>query len=147
MVKPELAETGRRAQPASLRIAVASRYGSVFSRLSAVAGKNRFDFPHTGRFARRRFDRVLRGVKQFFGVETRRQPLKAHGRDVPVAVASRPSQQIQLLVRAFNKRCSQLVHQRRIIAGCRGQSRIEGSAFIRHTPRDKPLGLRRGLSM
>lgn len=144
MVKPALADQRpARTLPRELAIR-AFRFGAhrprrpgVLENLSGAlaceVGKHLLNLADGARFTRSRFKSALRRVEQIFGVKTGSQAFEAHRRNIPIAIAARPAQQIKLLVRAVDKGTAQLMHQRMIIACCRSESRIERSTFIRHT--------------
>lgn len=79
-------------------------------------------------------------------MEARCQSLEPQGRNLPVAVATRPGKQIDLPCHALHIGSAQFRKKRGISARCRGQSLFEGACFISHFPSLMPKGLKRALS-
>ena len=82
---------------------------------------------HDHRIARRGIERQFGKVGQRFGMKAGRQSLEPHCRHLPIAVAARTAEQIDLAREAFNKSAAQFRQQLRIIAGSRRQSRVKSS--------------------
>ncbi len=76
-------------------------------------------------------------LKQVFGMEAGRKTLQPHRRDMPIAIAARALQQIELARRAFKKCGPQLAQQSGIIASSRREGRIKSTVVKRHKRRDK----------
>ena len=113
-----------------------SRHQAYHQRSAAVgawflgtieAGEYAFDLADRHRFARRSVQRDLGGLQQVFGVEAGGKSLQPHRRNVPIAVAARPFQQIKLASRTLEKRRTQLMQQIGIAAGRRRKGCIQGS--------------------
>lgn len=83
--------------------------------------------PHDHRVTRRGIERKFGKVCQGFGMEAGRQPLEAHCGHLPVAIAARAAQQIDLTRQAVDERTAQFRQQLRIIAGSSRQSRVQGT--------------------
>jgi hypothetical protein len=71
------------------------------------------------------------------------QPLR---RDLPVGVAARPAQQVDLLRQAVDERRAQLGQQRRVLACRGGQRRLEISGYLDPVRERSGRVLTRGLS-
>lgn len=80
--------------------------------LARKAIEHPLDITDRGRFARRGFERIFCCKKQFFGVEAGRQTFESHGRDIPVAIATRASEQVELLGCAVDEGTAQFAQQR-----------------------------------
>jgi len=65
-------------------------------------------------------------------MEARRQPLEAHRRDVPVAVAARAIEQVDVVFEALDKGPAQLRQQLGIVSGRSRERRVEGTDFVSH---------------
>ena len=98
------------------------------------------------RLARRAVEGLLGEADQFGRVERRAESLEAHRGDLPVAVAARAAQQVDLLGQALDEGCAQLTQQRRVLARRGRQRRVKISGFVGHSPSIVEEFLRRGLS-
>ena len=96
--------------------------------------------------ARSAVERFFGQQDQLFGVKAGGQAFEPHRRDLPVAVAARAPQQIDLPRQTLDKSEPQLGKQRRILARSGGESGVEGSSFIDHAERLIAIRLNRGLS-
>jgi hypothetical protein len=68
--------------------------------------------------SRRAVERFLGEGDQRFGMKARGQPLEPHRGDLPIAVAARPTQQIDLPGKAFAESVAQFGKQLRIFPCC-----------------------------
>lgn len=59
--------------------------------------------PHDSRFARSRLKRLIGQNDQLVGMKACSQPFETQSRHLPVAIAARPAQQINLPGKAFGK--------------------------------------------
>ena len=91
-------------------------------------------------------------VHRFFGqpdqlkrVETGTQAAQPPGRHVPIGIAARPFQQIDLFGQTVQKTCAKLRPQRRVIPCRRRQRLIEFTCFLGHEDGIVDETLRRGL--
>lgn len=71
--------------------------------------------------------------------------LKTHRSEMPVPVASRPFEKVDLLVHALHVGRAQFREQRGIPACCRGDGLFQCACFVSHFPRIVPKALNRGL--
>lgn len=78
-------------------------------------------------------------------MEASREPLQAHCRNYPVAVATRTFKQVNLPHHAFDESAAKLRHKHGIAACRSGESRFKGTCFISHFPRIVGKVLRWGL--
>jgi hypothetical protein len=85
-------------------------------------------------------------LKEVVSVKAGRQALQPHGCDVPVAIAARTLEQVELLAGAFQKGRAQFLQQRGIIARCRRKCCIKSTIIKRHALVLGMFGLMRGLS-
>ena len=108
--------------------------------------KKALQTPHDGGLSRGGFQRFLGQNDQRFGMKAGGKPLEAHGRDLPVAVAARTAQQVDLPRQAFREGRTQLREQLGIVARGGGQRGIKGTCFIRHPALLWDGRLNRGLS-
>lgn len=70
------------------------------------------------RIAGHRLQRLFGKGDQRTGIEAGRQPLEPHRRNLPIAIAARPPQQVDLARKAVDKGLPQFKKQRCIIARC-----------------------------
>ena len=82
---------------------------------------------HDHRIAWCSVERQFCKVCQRFVMKAGRQPLEPHRCHLPVAIAARPAQQIDLPRETIDERPAQFRQQLRIITGCRRQSRVQSS--------------------
>ena len=78
-------------------------------------------------------------------MEARSEALEAHGGDLPVSVAARAAQEIDLLLEALDEARAQLGEQRGIVTRGRRQRRIEEPASYAIAQHLVEHRLRRGL--
>lgn len=86
------------------------------------------------------------GLKQVFGMKTGGKPLEPHGRDMPIAIATRALQQIKLARGAVEECAAQFVQQRSVIASRSRKGGIKGSVVKGHGGELDRIGLKQGLS-
>ena len=110
------------------------------------AVQHRFDLTDRHRLTRGGVERDFGGLEQVFSVEAGRKALQPHRRDMPVAIAARALEQIELARGAIEEGGTQLAQQHGIIARRCCQSRIKGIVIDRHDSGIGPFGLMRGLS-
>lgn len=91
------------------------------------------DTAYDSGLAWRRIKRFLGQRDERIGMKTRRKPLQAHRRHLPVAVAARASQQIDLTCQTLDKRLTKFGKKGRIFARSSGESRVQSSSFIGHS--------------
>ncbi len=98
------------------------------------------------RIARRSIHRFIGQMHQRRYAKAGGKTLKAQRGKMPVSVAPRPFQQVQLPPRAFQKRCVQFDDQQRVIPHCRCQIAIQGAIFKSHAVAIAQQMLIRGLT-
>jgi len=84
--------------------------------LDEIALQAAQDYRVTRRAVERQFGQVCQG----FGMKACRQSLEPHRRHLPVAVATRAAEQIDLARETVDKCPAQFSHQLRIVAGSSG---------------------------
>lgn len=85
-----------------------------------------------GGFTGRGIDCFIRQHNQVAGMKARRQPFQAHGCNIPIGIAARPFQQVDLARQTVNKCTAQLRQQSGIFACSSRQSGIKSAVFIQH---------------
>ena len=88
---------------------------------------------HDHRVPRRSVERQFGKVCQGFGMEAGGQPLEPHRGHLPVAIATRAAQQIDLARETVDECTAQFRQQLRIIPGGSRQSRVQSTRFISHS--------------
>ena len=87
---------------------------------------------HDSGIAWRGLKRFLGEIAERFGVKTCRKPLQPQGRELPIAIAARAPEQIDLTRDAFKEGPAQLGKQLRIVARRRCECRVQSSGFVGH---------------
>jgi len=100
--------------------------------VSADVGKERLEPAQRHRIAGRGLQGLVRQFDQLIGMEARRQPFQPHRRDLPVAIATRTVEQVDLAIYTFDERQPQFLKKRKVIASGGSERCIEITGKISH---------------
>lgn len=92
-----------------------------------------------------RFERRFGKREQAVGMEAGGKTLQPHRGHLPIAVASRPAQKVDLPLRTLDECCAQLADQLRVMPGSSGEICVERTTFVGHPGTLEAKALRRGL--
>lgn len=102
------------------------------SGFDSEVGQHLAQSPQHGGITRHTVDRLFGQQNQAIGMETCGKPPEAHRRNVPVAIASGPAEQVHLPLGTLDEGAPQFADEIRIVPCCGSQIGIKGSTFVGH---------------
>lgn len=102
------------------------------SEFDSEIGKHLAQSPQHGGITRRTVDRLFGQQNQAIGVETCGKSPEAHRRNVPIAIASGPAEQVHLTLGTLDECTTQFADEIGIMPCCGSQIGIKGSTFVGH---------------
>lgn len=100
----------------------------------AKIAHRQIELAQDNRIAGGAFQRNVGKIGDALNAEAGGEALESERGEMPVGVAPRASQQVDLARGAFDKRPAQFGNKGRIAANCGGQRRVQCSGFISHHP-------------